>query len=459
MKHLGIEATLRNAPPLDGGFFPLHRFNESFLRTARRPFHIAVERPDGLAVLRTRIHGTADRFDADVFYAERAVKTLLWAKGGFRVLLAGDESVCRAVAARYAPGGPRAFDAQFLSGVYGRPFSVERAAEIPEPYDTPRPVSTVLDGCRIGFDAGGSDRKVSALLDGRTVYSEETVWSPKEHEDPRYHYEGIAASLRAAAAHLPRVDAVGVSTAGICRDDRLVRSALFLRVPEEQYAAQVPDVFLRAVRDLFGPVPCAVANDGDVSALAGAMSLGEGGVLGLAMGTSEAAGFVDGRGRLTGWLNELAFVPVDVRPGAPVDTWSGDRGCGAGYFSQDAVIRLASAAGIDLPGALSPAERLSLVQHLLDGGDPRAAAVFDTVGVWLAHALSGYHALYGFRHVFLQGRVVSGQGGERILSRCRTVLAEEYPDLYRSFRLHLPDEQSRRVGQAAAAAALPVISP
>ncbi len=458
MEHLGIEVSLKSVPPLDPGFLPMHRFNGSFLRTARQPFHIAVERPGGTAVLHTRIHGTADRFDADVFYAERAVKTLLWARGGFRVLLAGDEAVCRAVAAQYASGGPRDFDAQFLAGVCRRPFSVERVAEVPEAHDQPRSVSRRLDGCRIGFDAGGSDRKVAALMDGQVVYSEETVWSPKEHADPAYHYSGIVAALRAAAARLPRVDAVGISTAGICRDDRLLRSALFLRVPEPLFAAQVPDIFLRAAADTLGPIPCAVANDGDVSALAGAMSVDDGGVLGLAMGTSEAAGYVDDRGRLTGWFNELAFVPVAAGPGLPVDPWSGDAGCGASYFSQDAVIRLAAAAGISLPDALSPAEKLALVQRLADDGDSRADAVFDTVGVWLAHALAGYHALYGFHHVFLQGRVVSGGAGERLLARCRTALGEEYPALSRTIRLHLPDDGFRRVGQAVAAAALPVIA-
>ena len=95
------------------------------------------------------------------------------------------------------------------------------------------------------------------------------------------------------------------------------------------------DIYIRAVRDTFGDIPFSVCNDGDVSALAGAMSLEDNNVLGIAMGTSEAVGYVDDKGNITGWLNELAFMPVDVDPDAMEDEWSGDIGCGVKYFSQD----------------------------------------------------------------------------------------------------------------------------
>ena len=41
---------------------------------------------------------------------------------------------------------------------------------------------------------------------------------------------------------------------------------------------------------------------------------------------------------MPGWLNELAFVPVDANPEAMRDEWSGDIGCGVKYFSQDGVM-------------------------------------------------------------------------------------------------------------------------
>lgn len=458
MEHLGIGVTIQNIPPLDPGFIPLHAWRESFLQTAREPFSVAAERAGGeMAVCHTFIHGTPDRLEADIYHIERTVKTLLWMKGGWRVYLAGSEAVCAAIQALYADGGRQGFDSRFMANVFERPFEVVRVDAVPEAKDSPRRIGGHLDGCRIGFDAGGSDRKVSAVIDGESVYSEEVVWFPKTNADPDYHYDGIVSALRSAAEHLPRVDAVGVSSAGIYINDRTMSASLFLKVPPELYDAKVKDIYIRAVRDTFGDVPFSVVNDGDVSALAGMMSLGEPNVLGIAMGTSEAVGFVDENGCVTGWLNELAFVPVDASPDAMRDEWSGDIGCGVKYFSQDAVIKLAPAAGVTLDETLSPAEKLKAVQALMERDDPRAARIYESIGVYLAHTLALYYDLYRFRHVLLLGRVMSGKGGDLILSRCREVLADEYPAVAAAIRPSLPDEKFRRVGQSAAAASLPAL--
>ena len=192
-----------------------------------------------------------------------------------------------------------------------------------------------------------------------------------------------------------------------------------------------------------------------MTALAGAMSLGENNVLGIAMGTSEAAGFVDATGNITGWLNELAFAPVDLSPDAMRDEWSGDCGCGVKYFSQDGVIKLAARVGLDLHTADSPAEKLAAVQALAEADDERALAVFSDIGVYLGHTLPHYHALYGFSNVLLLGRVLSGRGGETLVETALSVLNEEYPETAAGITLRLPDERSRRVGQSVAAASLP----
>ena len=203
-------------------------------------------------------------------------------------------------------------------------------------------------------------------------------------------------------------------------------------------------------------MPIVVANDGDVTALAGAMSLHDGRVLGLAMGTSEATGYVDGSGCISGWFNELAFAPVDLDSRAARDTWSGDIGTGCNYFSQDAVIRLAPAAGVELDETLTPAEKLKAVQALAAAGDSRALAIFRDIGVYLGHTLPLYAAVYDLRHLMVLGRVASGVGGELIVSACRRVLAEEYPALA-ALSVTLPDERFRRVGQSVAAASLPEV--
>ena len=458
MNRYGINVTLVNRPPLDPDFLPIGRFNREFLKTAQKPIGIAVERADGqIAAVRTRIHGTQEMTDADNYYIERLVKTLLWMKGGFRVYVEGDRSVYESLKAVYAEGGAQEFDFHFMSQVYERPFEVVYTDTLPEEKDAPQAIGGHLEGCRIGFDAGGSDRKVSAVIDGVSVYDEEVVWFPKTTADPQYHYDGIVAALKSAAAHLPRVDAVGVSSAGIYINNRTMRASLFLKVPEDLFDQKVKDIYIRAITDTFGDIPFEVANDGDVSALAGMISLGEPNVLGIAMGTSEAVGFVDDQGRITGWLNELAFVPVDAAAGAMRDEWSGDIGCGVKYFSQDGVIKLAPRAGIELDESLSPAEKLKVVQKLMEQDDPKATAVYESIGVYLGHTLAYYYELYHMRHVLLLGRVMSGKGGDLILATAKRVLKEEYPDVADCIVPALPDEKFRRVGQSAAAASLPAI--
>ena len=459
MKHLGIEVSVKHVPELDPGFLPLGKFNAAFLKDAKQPLDVAVERAGGeVAVYKTFIHGTPEMAEADVYYVDRLIKMLLWMKGGFKVYLSGSKAVYEAMKATYCVSGKRAFDADFMSNVYEKPFEVVYCDAVPAEKSNPQAVGRHLGGCRIGFDAGGSDRKVSAVIDGEPVFSEEVVWFPKTTADPDYHYEGIVSALKSAAAHMPRVDAVGVSSAGIYIENRTRVASLFLKVPKDRFDAMVKDIYIRAIKDTFGDVPYVVANDGDVSALAGAMSLEENNILGIAMGTSEAVGYVDQNGNITGWLNELAFAPVDVSPSAMEDEWSGDIGCGVKYFSQDGVIKLAPRAGIVLDEALSPAEKLKVVQKLMEVPGSPAEAIYRSIGVYLGHSLALYHHFYGFKHVLLLGRVMSGRGGDIILDVCKQVLAGEYPEVAGKINPTLPDEKARRVGQSVAAASLPELN-
>ncbi len=456
MERFGISVQVKNSPVLDPAFIPLLKYNRAFLAQAKKPVAIAVERADGqMSTHHTFIHGTPEMYEADCYYIERLVKTILWMKGGFRVYVAGDKGIYEYLTKVYNKGGQQEFDWDYMAGIFETSFDIVWCEDdVPPAKDAPKRVGGHLDGCRIGFDAGGSDRKVSAVVDGETVYSEEVVWFPKITADPDYHYDGIVAAFKSAAEHMPRVDAVGISSAGVYINDRTMSASLFLAVPKELYDEKVKDIYIRAVKDTFGDVPYAVYNDGDVSALAGAMSLEDNGVLGIAMGTSEAVGYVDEEGRITGWLNELAFVPVDAAPDAMRDEWSGDIGCGVKYFSQDGVIKLAPRAGIELDEKLSPAEKLKVVQGLMAEDDERAAKVYSSIGCYLGHTLAYYHDLYGFKHVLLLGRVMSGKGGDLLLDTCKQVLADEYPDVYAAINLALPDEKFRRVGQSMAAASL-----
>ncbi len=456
MERYNIVVDLKNKPVLDPDFMPMLKFNEAFEKNATKPVSIAVERADGqMATCHTKIYETAEMKEANCYYIDRLVKNILWLKGGFRIFVAGDKEIYDYLADAYSENGARAFDWEFMARVYEHPFEVIFCEQVPEAKDAPKAMGGHLDGCRIGFDAGGSDRKVSAVIDGETVFSEEVVWYPKITEDPEYHYNGIVSAFKSAAAHMPRVDAVGISSAGIYINDRTMVASLFNKVPKDLFEAKVKDIYIRAVKDTFGDVPYSVANDGDVSALAGTLSLKDNNVLGIAMGTSEAVGYVDGEGRITGWLNEEAFAPVDANPNAMEDEWSGDIGCGVKYFSQDSVIKLAPAAGIELNEEDAPAQKLKAVQKLMEAGDERAAGIYQSIGVYLGHTLPYYYQTYGFRYVLLLGRVMSGKGGDLLIETCQKVLDEEYPEIAANFKLTLPDEYFRRVGQSMAVASLP----
>ena len=424
------------------------------------PLVIAVERNKGyVSTYKLDVFKDGSGHDEESYgVVERIVKTLLWVYGGFKVTVAGSKKIYEKIADAYKKGGARQFDADFMARVYERPFEVEyveNAADAPKEHQAADPVGRHLDGCRIGFDAGGSDRKVSAVVDGETVYSEEVVWFPKLQSDPDYHYQGILDAMKTAASHMPRVDAIGVSSAGVYIDNKIMIASLFLKVSDEDFEKKVKTMYLDVAKEIGENIPVEVANDGDVTALAGAMDLNDNNVLGVAMGTSEAAGYVDSQGNITGWLNELAFVPVDYCKDAMVDEWSGDYGCGVKYFSQDSVIKLAPAAGIELDESLSPAEKLKVVQKLMAEGDERAAKIYDTIGVYFGYAIAYYAMFYDIKHVIIMGRVTRGEGGTIVLTKANEVLKREYPELAEKIRLHIPDEKSRRVGQSVAAASLP----
>lgn len=458
MRYLGIEYSMKHAPKLDPTFIPFGVWRAAYLKDASKPLAIAVERDQGrISVHHTCIHGTPEMAEADYRYVERYVKFLLWSTGGFRVSICGCSELAQRLKQAYTPEGERHFDYTFVQQLYERDLEILDLPldQCPASNEQAQPIGGFMDGCRIGFDAGGSDRKVSAVIDGECVYSEEVVWFPKLQEDPDYHFGHIVEAFKTAASKMPRVDAIGVSSAGTFIGNAPMVASLFIKVPRSNWD-KVKTIYDRAAAEI-GDVPIVVANDGDVSALAGAMGLGVGNIMGMAMGTSEAVGYVDRDQNVLGWINELAFAPVDLQSGAMQDEWSTDFGVGCKYFSQDAVIKLASIAGIELDSTLSPAEKLKVVQGLMAEDDPRAIGIFETIGAYLAYTVVLYSQFYDIEHLMLLGRVMSGKGGDTILRVCNEILADEYPELANKCEVILPDEKTRRVGQSAAAASLPAL--
>ena len=421
-----------------------------------RALELALCRDDG-TVFRLNDSLLAAGVENDVLtlkYVERLFKFLLWQKGGNRLLVAGAPDVAAALGRIYAKSGARAFDWDFIGRkIFGAAITVAAVEPeaLPAANEGTMTLGRNLDGCRIGFDLGGSDRKCAALIDGNVVFSEEIVWDPYFQSDPNYHIEGIDDSLKRAAAHLPRVDAIGGSAAGVYVNNEVRAASLFRGVSPEDFEKSIRRIFF-ALKERWHNIPFEVVNDGEVTALAGSMGMSANRVLGVAMGTSEAAGYVDAKGHIKPWLNELAFAPVDFRDDAPMDEWSQDIGCGALYFSQQAVARLASIAGFEF-GAMPFPEQLVKVQAAQQADDPRAAAIYETIGCYLGYAIAHYAEYYDIASLLILGRVTSGEGGHIIINEAETVLAREFPDL--PIKLVVPDENTKRLGQAVAAASLP----
>jgi len=455
----------RVLPPLDDSFMPAVLWNHNFQFNVRNsgggiPLTIALKRGDILIkVFKTQVFPPQAKYASlNYFYLERLVKTLLWIYGGPKIIIVGPQEIGEYIKRLYSQKGKRFFDANFMSNIYEKPFSIVAcsAEQVVPVKEKSIPLNRQLKGCRIGFDLGASDRKVSAVIDGKVVFSEEVVWNPGVQTNPNYHYHEIMSMLHRAAARMPRIDAIGGSSAGVYINNRVMAASIFRGISSDLFEKRVKNIFLDIQKEW--DVPFKVINDGEVTALAGSMSLKVNAVLGVAMGSSEAGGYVDRKGNITTQLNELAFVPIDFNEQAPIDVWSKDYGCGVQYLSQIAVIRLAERAGIIFSEKQTPAEKLKFVQKLLAKGDSKVVKIFETIGVYLGYAIAHYADFYDLEHILILGRVTSGEGGPIILQKAIQVLQEEFVELFNKISIHLPDESIRRVGQSIAAASLPLVN-
>ena len=452
----------RITPVLDSGFRPAvlarRAFDELVQSVAESvPIRIALEQDNGnVSHFHTRILPEEHQQASGNFvYLERILKFLIWCRGGWRIYFDGPAALAARLSAHYKENPTGRFDSSLVAeGMFDHPLEIVHSKDLPPERRSAASLGRHLEGCRIGFDLGGSDRKVAAVIDGKVVFSDETVWDPYFQPDPQYHLDGILDSLKKAAAHLPRVDAIGGSAAGIYRENRVKVASLFRGVPREVFNGRVRDMFLE-VRKRMHDVPLEIMNDGEVTALAGAMSLGRNRVLGISLGTSTAGGYVNADGNITSWINELAFVPVEYNPKAPTDEWSGDYGCSVQYFSQQCVARLLGPAGIEVEAGLSLPDKLKHVQALMEENDIRARKIYETIGTYLGYAVAHFADFYDLENILLLGRVTSGPGANVIIDGAEKVLKLEFPRLAGKITFHVPNEKDKRHGQAVAAASLP----
>ena len=437
-------------PILDKDFIPAIIWNRNFLKNATKDISIAVERETGLFYRYDAKIGSNDKDNA--FYIERLVKMMLYVFGGITIYV-NDEGMAKYLSECYSENGLRSFDKMFMERVFEKEFKVVYTDAIPQTKDDTIAVGRKMNGFRVGLDLGGSDMKVSSMRNGDIIFAEEVVWLPMLNDNSAYHYEQIRNVIALGVEKLGgKIDAIGISTPGVCSENRIKIASMFIKVPIDEFNEKVKDIYINVAKG-FG-VPVSVVNDGDVAALAGSIWLRKNNILGIAMGTSEAAGFIDRTGNITGRLNELAFAPVDYNTSSIHDEWSDDFGVGSQYFSQDAVIRLAPLAGITLPDHLTPPEKLKEVQELLQEGHSGARKIFETIGVYFGYAIAYYAEFYDIEYVQVLGRVLSGEGGDIIIEKANAVLNEEFPELTKKFTLYVPCEYEKRIGQSIAAASL-----
>ena len=458
--------TPRHLPPLDENFLPAALWNAAYRKLVEvnprsHELHLALSRKDGTTFrhhLRILPH-EAENVELNRLYVERTLKFLLWMKGGSTVHVAGNEKIAALLSGIYSEGGVRTFDRDLVGrGIFDDPISVTACPpeNLPPSSEENMSLGRNLEGCRIGFDLGGSDRKAAALIDGEVVFSEEITWDPYFQSDPAYHLAGIRETLQHAAQHLPRVDAIGGSAAGIYINNEVRVASLFRGIKDpEIFDSEVRPIFSK-LQEEWGGIPFVVINDGEVTALAGSMSMNAHAVLGISMGTSLAAGYCTPGGGIAPWLNELAFAPIDYRGDAPTDEWSGDTGCGVQYFSQQGVARLAPAAGLEF-GSMPFPDQLVEVQKAMAAGHEGARRIYETIGVCFGYTIAHYADFYEIENLLILGRVTSGPGGELILEKASEVLHDEFPDLSERIKMTTPDEQMKRHGQAVAAASLPAL--
>lgn len=461
-----LNITPKIKPILDPGYVPAILWTRAYKELCdadaqSTDISIALSREDGTVFIHNTevLSHTGNNIELNNKYIERLVKFLLWQKGGSKITIGGHDAIAEYLATVYSPTGERAFDYEFMGEkMFLAPMTIEKCTlkDMPEPHEENVSLGRNLDGCRIGFDLGGSDRKAAAVIDGEVIFSEEIEWNPYFEKDPEYHYKGIQDTLKRAAAKLPRVDAIGGSAAGCYVNNEVRVASLFRGVADDDFAKHVRNIFHK-LKEEWGNIPFEVANDGEVTALAGSMSLKENGVLGISMGTSVAAGYCNEDGHITTWLNELAFVPVNYRDDAPADEWSGDVGCAVQYFCQQGIARLAPAAGIELPADMPFPEQLVEVQKLMADNDERARKVYETVGTCFGYTIAYFAEFYEIKNLLLLGRVTSGEGGQIIIDKTEEVLKAEFPELAKQISISTPDEQLKRHGQAIAAASLPAL--
>jgi len=467
--------------PLDPNFAPVvlgHRNYLAATKDCKDTVEWALPRADGCGrgSLPVFPEGHED-LDASVHMAGVLIQQMFWERSASSLLLAGPNSVTEALKHAFSPEGKYAFEVLTMPKVCGtpsQPFEVKivgSAAEMPPEKDTPVVCGQDASGCRLAFDLGKSDIKTVAVKDNEVLESKETEWDVT-NPDPSYHWEKILTAMKETAKALPKIEAIGGSATGtVSGDNEATWCDIFPNVPPDVYKEKVVPIFKNLAKE-FGDVPLKVINDGEVTAIAGALMVKEGNLMGISMGSSEGGGYCNADKNLLGWINELCYIQLDLNPESKTDPWTnGHTGISHLYLGQRGATKLAVKAGVDVPEEMHAdhpnmnnmkhephAKCLKLIQAAMKdpAKEPQVRKLYETVGVYLGYALAQYSEHYKIDNVIILGRVSTGEGGTVMCNKAKEVLSVEFPELAH-IKFHFPDEHFKRVGQCIAAAALPTI--
>merc|ERR1719201_1601525 len=342
------------------------------------------------------------------------IQETIWRCGASSLQLAGPEGICNTVKTAFSKGGSFEFEADVMPKANGTPekvFEVKivaSAGDLPAAKDTPQTCGKDANGCRLAFDLGKSDIKTVAIKDGEVLDSAETEWDVT-NPDPQYHFDAIVAAMKktienAKAKGFGTIQAVGGSATGtVGANNEATWCDIFPNVPPDVYKEKVVDIFGRIAKEVAGDVPLKVINDGEVTALAAVQKIQSGNVLGISMGSSEGGGYANADGNLTGWINELCYIRLDLNPNAPIDPWSKGAHTGLShmYLGQRGTTKLAACGGIEGPDEYmypnpamctikheNHAQCLKLIQKAMTdpAKEAQASLIYETVGVYLGYA-------------------------------------------------------------------------
>lgn len=454
-------------------FQPITDWNDRFLKIAKNEateeVFIAYYR-DSVEAKNFRIRIPVDE---KTWHERKVIKYLktyvynrAWAIGASRILVNCHSKLYEQIQTPFmATDGEYHHMASFMTKVYEQPFMIQWVPK----EDIERMASTQVTaqqyspkkGARIGVDLGGSDIKVVALLDGELKYYQKRNWSPKTFTDAEQHLTVVSDMISTAQREsgLKTLDGIGISTAGVVVDSRIVISGLCMGLSEKHFREKITHMG-EIIKKRFAGVDVDVAHDGDVAALWAYVEMNLGNVLGLALGTGLGAGFVDKNGHITGFLCEIGKSLIDMSDRAPEHIYYHTRGPALHYLSQNAAFRLATEKDIEVNHIKEPAEKLRYIQKLAEEGNSGAIELFEMIGYYLAVAVVEFYDYFGMEHVVLFGRVTTGIAGEILFSRAKQVLENKFNDFAGKIQLHLPTTHkmnaniSREFGQAIAAAYL-----